>query len=414
MIELDVNQLDAVDKLHNGAILCAEVGTGKSRTALAYYYIRECGGQVVIKTDGKTSGINKEMRRPRDLYIITTAKKRDSKDWHLEAGKFGLFTDRQDICPNQVRLVVDSWNNIQKYRKVYGAFFIFDEQRVTGRGPWVKAFLDIARKNRWILLSATPGDVWLDYIPVFVANGYFKNRTQFFREHVILNPYTPFQQVKGYRNEGLLNRYRADILVKMRDMREARTHKKTVYCNWDRDAYKVVFNKRWDIYENKPIENTAKLYSTIRQVINSDPSRIEEMKKLIRKHDKIVIFYNFNFELDALRKLYSQLCIPYSEWNGQKHEDILEDESRWGYFVQYLSGSEGWNCISTNVLVYFSQNYSYKMMHQAEGRINRRNTPYSDLYYYTLMSMAPIDCAIAHKLKNKQDFNMEDYIRDSQ
>lgn len=385
--------------------MCAEVGAGKSRTALAYYYIQECGGEVVINGKGK----NRPMTKPRDIYVITTAKKRDSWDWQEEAGRFGITSD-PTVNPNHVKMFVDSWNNIKKYKKVYGAFFIFDEQRVSGSGPWVKSFIDISRKNRWILLSATPGDKWMDYVPVFIANGYFRNRTQFCREHAIYRPFVKWKEVIGYRNEGVLNKYRAEITVKMPKDAETEQHHKSVLCFYDRQAYKRVFKDRYDIYDDCPIDSTPKLFVLIRKVVNSDPSRIEEVRRIMSKHKRLIIFYNFNYELEALRNLYESEGVEYAEWNGENHMDIPESDS-WGYLVQYLAGCEGWNCILTDAMIFFSQNYSYRTMHQAEGRIDRLNTPYKDLYYYHLISDAPIDLAIRRALKEKREFNENKYLK---
>ena len=166
-IELRDYQLDAVHRMKNGCILCGGVGSGKSRTSLAYYFTQE-GGCIQPYSP---------MKKPRDLYIITTARKRDDLEWDEELVPFLLSTKPENNSLYKNKVIIDSWNNIGKYTDVKGAFFIFDEQRVVGSGAWVKSFLKIARWNKWILLTATPGDTYSDYLPVFLANGFFKNRT---------------------------------------------------------------------------------------------------------------------------------------------------------------------------------------------------------------------------------------------
>ena len=127
------------------------VGSGKSLTAISYYYLQN-GGDPTSLTGGDYIPMPDP---PRDLYIVTTARKRDTFEWDGELIPFLLSTHSEhNLYSNKV--VVDSWNNIKKYDKIYGAFFIFDEQRVVGSGAWVKAFLNIARKNKWVLLSAYP------------------------------------------------------------------------------------------------------------------------------------------------------------------------------------------------------------------------------------------------------------------
>lgn len=393
MLELRDYQIEAIKKLHNGSILCGSVGSGKSRTALAYYYIQVCQGGIKINGSGEFE----PMRFPKDLYIITTAKKRDDKEWENECTPFML--DASDT-----KVTVDSWNNIKKYTNIHGAFFIFDEQRVVGRGAWVKAFLKITSKNRWILLSATPGDQWSDYIPVFVANGFFHNRSEFLREHVVFARYAKYPKIERYLGEGRLIKYRNQILVTMKDERVTERHYKIIDCDYNKDLYKMVFVKRWNIYDDEPIDETGKLFYLMRKVVNSDPSRLIEVSKIIEEKERVIIFYNFDYELDLLRDLCEGLNIKYAEWNGQLHEE-LPNTKRWVYLVQYAAGCEGWNCTTTDTIIFYSQNYSYRMTEQAAGRIDRMNTKFIDLYYYTLRSKSPIDLAISAALSKKKNFN---------
>ena len=387
-IELADYQLEAIKKLKTGSILCGGVGSGKSRTALAYYFIRECRGNLRINGQGDYV----PMKNPKDLYIITTAKKRDTNEWLKEASMFALIP------------VVDSWNNIKKYTDISDAFFIFDEQRVVGYGAWAKAFLSITRKNHWILLSATPGDQWSDYIPVFIANGFYRNKTDFTNQHCIFSIHTSYPKIERYFNERILERYRNQILVTMEAPKVTVRHEQTVLVDYDKNLYKTVFRDRWDPYDNCPIPETGKLFYLLRKVVNSDPDRLDKVVSILLLEPKVIIFYNFTYELELLRSVCHDLNVPFSEWNGEKHEELLTGD-QWAYLVQYSAGCEGWNCITTNVMIFFSQNYSYRMTEQAMGRIDRMNTPFDDLYYYKLRSSAPIDLAIARALNRKHNFN---------
>jgi len=405
MVELYDYQLKAIKKLQNGNILCGGVGSGKSRTSIAYYFFEVCKGKAPINGEGTW----RMMIAPRDLYIITTAKKRDSGEWEEELAIFNLSTD-QDICMNGVNVVIDSWNNIKKYRKVNGAFFIFDEQRVVGRGTWVKSFIDISRKNKWILLTATPGDTWSDYIPVFIANGFYKNRTEFNDRHCIFSRFTKWPQITGYYNEGLLERQKKYITVKMDVERSTVPHEFLSVVPYDKDLYFKVFRHRWDPYDNEPIAETGKLCYLLRRVVNDNSARIYKVFWILSQHPKAIIFYNFNYELEMMRESFDDAEYLYSEWNGQKHEEVPNSDEPWVYLVQYTAGAEGWNCITTDTIIFFSLNYSYKIMTQARGRIDRLNTPFTDLYYYTIRSAAPIDCAIERALKKKKNFNEKKFI----
>ena len=395
-------QLDAVKRMKNGCILCGGVGSGKSRTALAYYY-QEQGGKLDTK-----NYVN--MQNPRDLYIITTARKRDTKEWEGELVPFLLSTN-PDVAYYKNKVMVDSWNNIGKYKDIYGAFFIFDEQRVVGSGAWVKAFLNIARKNKWILLSATPGDTWSDYIPVFVANGFYKNKTAFIREHIVYSRFTKYPKIDHFINTGKLIRYRNDILVTMDFERPTVSHHEDIFCRYDIAKYKDASKLRWDPFKNEPITNAAGLCYVWRKIVNTDDSRQVALLELFEKHPRMIIFYNFNYELDILREVFGNLECEIGEWNGQVHQPVPSSR-QWVYLVQYAAGAEGWNCITTDTIVFYSQNYSYKVMQQAAGRIDRLNTKYIDLYYYHLKSRSGIDLAISRALSQKRNFNEGKYAGD--
>lgn len=388
--------------MKNGCILCGGVGSGKSRTALAYYFLSQ-GGKIANDDDYSP------MQNPKDLYIITTARKRDTLEWEGEFGPFRMSThDDANLYSNKI--VVDSWNNIKKYADVKNAFFIFDEQRVVGSGTWVKAFLNIAKNNNdWILLSATPGDTWSDYIPVFIANGFYKNRTEFSHQHIIYKRFSKFPQIDRYINTGRLIRLRNRILVDMDFKRETISHHEDVCVSYDILAYKEIGKTRWNPYESEPITNAGELCYIWRRVVNSDESRQVAVMELVEKHPKAIIFYNFDYELEILKQIHYGNDVEIAEWNGHKHQPIPEGE-KWVYLVQYTAGCEGWNCIKTDTIIFYSQNYSYKVMEQASGRINRLNTPFTDLYYYHLKSHSGIDMAISKALKNKKNFNESRFV----
>jgi hypothetical protein len=385
-MELKEHQKKALKQLGNGKILWGGVGSGKSRVAVAYYETEQ---------------------RDKDVYVITTAKKRDTLDWEGEFASIGVGKER-DATLHGV-LTIDSWNNIDKYSEVTDAFFIFDEQRLVGKGSWVKSFLKIAKSNRWILLSATPGDTYMDYIPVFIANGFFKNRTAFINEHVVYMPFSKFPKVKNYLNRPRLDKLRNQILVHMPYPKTTVRHTITRLVEYNEELLQHVLKNRWHIYQNRPIRDITELFSVLRRVINSDPSRVRAVRELLNEHPKIVIFYNFNYELEALQALADQTTV--AEWNGHKHEEIPNTDS-WVYLVQYVAGSEGWNCVETDTVIFYSLTYSYKNWEQAHGRIDRLNTPFVNLYYYTFRAKNIVDSAIWRSLKAKKNFNIARFDMD--
>lgn len=395
------HQGQAIDRMFNGCILNGGVGSGKSRTGL-FYYFKENGGWI----EGQEYT---PMKNPRDLYIITTAMKRDKLEWEDELSNYLMSTNpKANYYSNKI--VVDSWNNIKKYVGVTNAFFIFDEDRVCGSGAWVKAFLKIVKSNKWIILSATAGDTWSDYIPVFIANGFYKNRSEFIREHVVYSRFSKFPKIDRYLGTGKLLKLRDHILIDMDFDRPTTQHHDDVYCEYDIPKYKEAMRTRWDPYKNEPIQQASGLCYVLRRIVNEDESRQVAVCEIFEKHPKLIIFYNFDYELELLKGIHYGDDVKVAEWNGHAHEPIPDSDS-WVYLVQYTAGAEGWNSIKTDTIVFFSQNYSYKVMQQASGRIDRLNTPFRDLYYYHLKSRASIDLAIGKALREKKQFNESRWVK---
>lgn len=398
-VQLFDHQLKAVNNLRNGSVLVGGVGSGKSRTALGYFFVQ----------NGGTLNPYSEMRCPvMDLYIITTAKKRDTLEWEQELAVYTMSTNIE-VNPYKNRIVIDSWNNIKKYENVNGAFFIFDEQRVVGSGAWVKSFLKIAKANRWILLSATPGDTWIDYAPLFIANGFYKNITEFRRRHVVYSRYAKFPKIERYVDIDRLIECRRRILVIMEFKKQATKKREIIKVDYDRELYEFAIKKHWNVFKEEPCQTPSIMCQVLRKIVNSDPSRADQVLLYFEQHPKLIVFYNYDYELEILRTLCADNKIVFGECNGHKHDDVPTGDS-WIYLVQYNSGSEGWNCITTNSILFYSDTYSYRMMVQASGRIDRLNTPYSELYYAYLRSSSSIDVAIANCLSRKKKFNEKSFI----
>ena len=401
MITLYDYQLDAIRKMHNGCILCGGVGSGKSRTSLAYYTLEQCG---VLDPYALSKS------HPKNLYIITTARKRDTLEWDEELAPFLLSANPEQNKLIGNKVVVDSWNNIKKYAEIKDAFFIFDEQRVVGYGAWSKSFLRITKSNRWILLSATPGDKWEDYIPVFLANGFYKNITEFRQEHLVYDQYAKFPKVVRYLGIKRLERLRNKILVDMDFDRKTVSHHEDIWCSYDKVKYKDVYKTRWDPYKKEPIGQASGLCYVLRRIVNEDPSRLNALLDIFKEHPKLIVFYNFDYERDLLKSIEYGREVEIAEWSGHAHNPLPKTNT-WIYLVQYTAGCDGWNCITTDTVIFYSQNYSYKIMEQASGRIDRLNTPYTDLYYYHLKSRSGIDLGISRTLSQKKKFNERKFTK---
>ena len=366
------HQEEALRLLHSGNVLVGGVGSGKSRVGASW---------ALSKADA-----NK-------IVVITTARKRDSLEWEGEFAALGANCDE---------VTIESWNNVSKFADYHDHVFIFDEQRVVGSGAWVKSFLKISKHNPWILLSATPGDTWLDYVPLFIANGFYKNRTAFSEQHIVWDRFAKYPKVKRFVNTGVLESRRRRIIVPMPAERHTRRNRKDIYIPFDRDEYDLIVKKRMDPWTKEPIRNAAGVCYALRRSVNSSGNRLDQLRKIVAKQHRVIVFYNFNYERDELLKLKDKFVV--AEWNGHAHEPIPEGDS-WVYLVQYTAGAEGWNCVETDTVVFYSLNYSYKVLEQAEGRIDRINTPYTDLWYYYFKSESGIDSAISKAVAEKATFN---------
>ena len=398
-------QIQAVRQLQNGSILAGGVGSGKTLTSLAWYLTSVCNA-ASFKEGG--SLIKKKVKGSPTLYVITTAKKRDSLEWEEEAARLGLSTDPACSFTGS-SIVVDSWNNIGKYSDREHAVFFFDEQRASGSGRWVKEFLKITRKNTWLLLSATPGDVWMDYLPVFMAHGFFRTRTEFMEDHVIFDRFAKYPKVKRYIGEAKLQRLRRSILVEMPVERHTTRERETVYCDYDRDLYKWVVKNRMDPWTEEPLRDAGGVCRILRKVVSDNDWRSKQAKRILSSNERVIVFYNYNYELDRILAVAESLGLPTAQWNGHRH-DAIPAEPRWVYICQYTSAAEGWNCTSTDTVLFWSLNYSWRVTEQCEGRIDRLNTPYSRLNYYFLESKSSIDEAVRRSLSSKKVFNERAFV----
>ena len=407
MIELAPDQIKALKELGNGRILCGPVGSGKSRVALAYFMARVAGAGVKINGHGTEVAPS----RPIPLFIITTAKKRDTLEWESELARFGLMPDDSGGWLGRP-IVIDSWNNLPKYKAEKDAMFIFDEQRLVGSGAWVRTFYKIARRNKWILLSGTPGDTWSDYIPVFIANGFYPSKAEFLRKHAVYNVYANYPKIDRWVDEKRLVAYRSALLVEIDYKPHTTRHMVTVPCQYDHDLMEKVVKKRWHILEERPIKDAGELFRLMRRVSNTHSSRATWLTDFYSATSTAIIFYSFNYELKMLRDSLTRIGVTVAEWNGHRHDTPpTKTSSPWAYLVQYTAGSEGWNCTSTDTVIFWSLTYSYRAFEQAQGRIDRRDTPFRDLYYYVLRSDSAIDKAVWSCLLRKKSFNEASFIK---
>lgn len=371
-------QRDAVDRMHDGCVLLGRTGSGKTMTALGYWL---------------------KVHAQQDLYVVTTPAKRDAMEWEGDSAKLGQYLPPERVV---------SWNKIKDFEYLESAFVVFDEQRVSGSGKWVKSFLKIAKRNDWILLSATPGDVWIDWLPLFIANGFYRTRTQFTDRHVIWDPHTRYPRIKRYIEEDRLERCQEAICVYLASPNPISRMVHDELVSYDSRKYAEVTRKRWNPFEVRPMMDAGELCRVQRRIVLENVCREEALERLLKGHPRALVFYSYNYELEAIKAVCERLGRSYGQRNGHRHDPVPVSKEPWVYIVQYQS-ADAWNCISTNIAILYSLPYSWRQQEQAMGRIDRMNTPFDELHYYRLMTDSTIDNAILACLDRKETFNERVY-----
>ena len=402
-------QENCLERLSTGKVLAADTGAGKSIMSLAWYLSKECASdEHSLKSGAKAWTL---YHGSPDLYIITTPKKRDSEEWESDLSKFNLVKGRNSKEMGEVNIFIDSWNNIKKYTEIKNSVFIFDEQRAVGSGTWAKSFVKIAKQNHWIMLSATPGDTWSDWCPLMIAKGYYPNRTAFFNKHAVYNPYVKYREIIRWDNTDELEYYRSKMLVTCRMEKKTTRHFEEVIADCS-NKYEVkrAYKERTNPKTGEPFKSASELCAYTRNIINTDPTRSAVGLKIIQMYDRIIIFYTLTDELEGIKWACNKAGRKMYFYNGEIHDQVPTGNN-WAYIVQYTAGSEAWNCTTCNAMLFWDLTYSYKQFKQATGRIDRLNTPYSDLYYYAIRSYMPLDLAIRRALREKKDFNSRGFLK---
>ena len=128
--------------------------------------------------------------------------------------------------------------------------------------------------------------------------------------------------------------------------------------------------------------------------------------------DRLVVFYNFNEELYALKAIAEELERPVSEVNGHRKDmTAFEEQSNSITLIQYQAGSMGLNLQKANKIVYFTLPLMSELFEQSKKRIHRigQNQP---CFYYTLTVKNSIDENIKKVLEMRKDYTDELFEKD--
>ena len=120
--------------------------------------------------------------------------------------------------------------------------------------------------------------------------------------------------------------------------------------------------------------------------------------------DRLLVFYNFNNELEILKNIAIKLEKPISEFNGEvKNLSNYENEENSVTFIQYQAGSMGLNLQKANKIIYFTLTETSELFEQSKKRIHRIGQE-KTCFYYLLICENSIEESILKSLEIKKDF----------
>ncbi|WP_368076685.1 SNF2-related protein [Clostridium tyrobutyricum] len=134
-------------------------------------------------------------------------------------------------------------------------------------------------------------------------------------------------------------------------------------------------------------------------------NKVNQLKDILEStEDRIIIFYNFNKELEIIKKLCEKLDKPISIINGAvKDLDNFNQYNNSITLVQYQAGAMGHNLQKSNKIIYFSLPLQSELFEQSKKRIHRIGQEKTCFYWY-LITQNSIEEQIYQTLKERRDY----------
>lgn len=136
-----------------------------------------------------------------------------------------------------------------------------------------------------------------------------------------------------------------------------------------------------------------------------NPAKLEAFRDLVEStNDRLIVFYNFNDELEKLSRIAWENHRPVAVVNG-KQKDLLPYENAPDSitFIQYQAGAMGLNLQKANKIVYFTPPLSSELFEQSKKRIHRIGQEKTCFYYY-LTCKGSIEEKIYRTLAMRRDY----------
>lgn len=425
-IELLPNQIESIKHWKEKPFDLSDAGVGKTYSALGAYLQSGCSKLLVICLAPKVADFAEDGALM-DIDI-TPLNKGTKKNKELLAQ-----SDKVAISFESVWRITELLKWVDK-----DTFIIVDEAHKVGvtTSKVTKFVMKLTKKTKYVrLLTATPvsnGKLENYYPQLYMLNVFRKPKKEFEELFVIKQMRQMgsmrFMQIVGYQNEHLLNDMINSVAVRFKRDKDyfpedyvLKTKKPAMYAKLKKNRmYKA------DNGEVIELDNSSKLFNAMRCVshgfllgINKQVSKepFERLNQILETHndERIVIFYNYNVELEMLKQVLDKLKRPYSQYNGaSKDLKSFKDKDNGVVLAHYKSASTGINdFVIANVTIYNSMPLESINYEQSKARTDRYGQTKKPLYYH-IVPETPTEKKIFETVTNGKDFTnemMEDILK---
>ena len=412
-------QKEAIEQFKDKPLNLSDVGTGKSYMSIGSYIESKCSKLLIICLAPKVSDFAED-GEPFGLDI-TPLNKGTKKNRELLAQS------------NHVAISFESsWRLTELLKWVdKDTFIIIDESHKVGvsKSKVTKFVMQLSKKAKYsYLCTASPvsnGKLENWYSQLYIANIFRKPKKDFEQLFVVKQMRQMgamrFMDIVGYQNQHLLEQMIDEASVNYKRDKGYlpedyvyKTKKPAFYNKLKKQRiYKDDFNQ---IVE---LDNSSTLFNKLRQVshgflegvlkpVSKEP--FERLEAILETHnnERVVIFYNYQWEYKMLSQLLDKLKRPYGVYNGSMKElHNFQEHENGVVLAQYKSASTGINdFVISNVTVFNSIPLSSTEYIQAKGRTDRHGQSKTPLYYH-IVPDTPIEQKIFDTVTSGQDFTNE-------
>lgn len=290
-----------------------------------------------------------------------------------------------------------------------------------------KALMELMKNNITIGLSATPmpNGMLDDGVAYLVYNNYYKNQSDFRKQHIPPRMYDRYYKPDVYTIDYEIDPNRFFELDLFKERIKATTFVPDAEVDFEMphqrlhtlayDLSQKTINDIYDMsnsYKERRYDSYRQYLSDIKRAISQDSNHVERMKLIVKenKDKQPLIFYETNAQLEVIEKGLNELNMPYKCINGQGNSDKLDDidttDTEQAIVIQYKSGGNSIEFTNSFVSIFYGLIYSWGDIAQAMGRNIRRGMP-QDSYVnqYFLLATHPHDSHVYDVIERKEEFS---------